>query len=183
MVVSLAACGGSEGVAAPLAVSSATTATTTHLTTTTAETHLGDEELIVAVVERFYEVVIEANNPPDPESDLWDDVAVPVAAGYLRARSVEKLEAGEGNRYPDPRRIQVLAPQIPILDGNAAVINICLRDDTVLHDLTTAEVLNDDVVFVWVQHRLTNTHRGWRVSATTNVQRFDEEAPCVASYQ
>ena len=189
-VVVLATGCGSTGLAAAPAdptVSAAETAGEDHdaVESPAAVSRAGssDEDQIMAVVRRFYEVAIEANNPPNPNSSLWTEVATDELTATVSARSAEKLASGEGTRLAESSFDSVIAPKLVLLEADMAVINTCIRDDAVRYDLATGEVLDSTVGFVWVQHGLTRTGAGWRISTTNNVSQFDQEGPCVSEYR
>ena len=167
---------GSTSTSAPI-----TTSTTT-ATPTTPVAEPNDEERIITVIERFYEVTIEANNPPDPDSPLWDEVVTPDFADTLRETSARNVVDGEGLRYPDPRQPQVIQPRIIVQRGPFAVVDMCLRDDTILYSLADESILNDEVIFVWKQIWMSETAEGWRATTTTSVERFESEDECTASH-
>jgi hypothetical protein len=188
-------CGGSNKEAAPSSTSSPTTSTTvaeaptTTLTTTTtqapttttADPGPSDEDQILDVVTRFWDVVVEANNPPDPDSPLWATVASGDQLDDLRERSREKAAAGEANRYPEPEQSQLPRLEILVIEDGFAVVNVCLRDDTVLYSIETNEVLNDEVLYLWIQLTLQDDG-GWRVIESTLIEQLDGSTSCAEAF-
>jgi len=188
-------CGGANEGAMPSSTSSSTTSTTvteaptttstttsTQVpTTTTADPGPSDEDQILDVVRRFWDVIVEANNPPDPESPLWATVASGEQLDDLRERSREKAAAGEGNRYPEPEQNQLPRLEVLVVEDGFAVINVCLRDDTVLYSIETQEVLNDEVLYFWIQLTLQDD-LGWRVIDSTSIEQLEGDTPCAEAF-
>ncbi|MEM7141358.1 MAG: hypothetical protein AAF548_10030 [Actinomycetota bacterium] len=186
VVLAATACG-DDGDAAPApttsttSTASSTTSTTTTEAAPTTTAEATDEELIIAVVERFYEIVVEANNPPMLDNPIWDEVATPDFADGLRSRAAGNLEDREGLRNPSINPEEIIAPNVLEIANDVAFMEFCLLDDTIAYDLDTDAVIDDSVVFVWIQQTLSKTNDGWRVADTTSIERFGSEAPCVAS--
>ena len=189
--------------AAPINASSPTTTTTVSAPTTTAAppptttaapptttgapsttgVPMSEEEQIFAAIERYYEVLVEANDPPNPDSPLWDDVAVPEFAEALRARTRENLGMRKAVRWAEDRQPWVKSPHIVWRQGSIAVIDLCLRDNGVVYDLDTKEVIDDSVGYYWRQMTVANRSGNWLVSGNQRVEKFDTEEACIASYQ
>ena len=144
---------------------------------------LNEEEQIFAAIERYYEVLIEANDPPDPASPLWDEVAVPEFADRLRAKARENLEVREAVRWAEDRQPWVKSPHIVWRQGSIAVVDLCLRNNGVLYDIGTKEIIDDSVGYYWRQVTVSNRYGNWLVSGTQTVQKFDAEETCIASYR
>ncbi len=175
----------------------APTTTTTAATATTAtgalvapaspapatQSLLSEDEHVFAAVERYFEVLVESNDPPDPSSTLWDDVTTPDRAEALRARAQENLDARRGVRWPPDRQQLVLSPQTVAREGTIAVVDFCLRDSLVTYDLSTDSVIDDSVSFAWMQLTVTDHFGGLLVSQYNRVQEFESEGPCLAAYQ
>ena len=158
-------------------------APTTTTTTTTTGVPLSEEQQIFAAIERYYEVLIEANDPPDPASPLWDEVAVPEFADRLRAKARENLEVRKAVRWAEDRQPWVKSPHIVWRQGSIAVVDLCLRNNGVLYDLGTQEIIDDSVGYYWRQVTVSNRYGNWLVSGNQTVQKFDAEEACIASYQ
>lgn len=166
---------------APANGSSSLSSTDTATTTSTG-LQLSEEEQIFTAIERYFEVLAEANDPPLPDSPLWNDVAAPNLVPDLRAEAGENLAAGIGVRRAEDRQSLVRAPSTILRQDAIAVVDVCLRDDLETYDLDTDTVIDDSVSFVWVQLTVTDQFGGWLVSQHRTIQRFDSEEPCVASY-
>ncbi len=150
---------------------------------TTTGVPMSEEQQIFAAIERYYEVLIEANDPPDPASPLWDEVAVPEFADRLRAKARENLEVRKAVRWAEDRQPWVKSPHIVWRQGSIAVVDLCLRNNGVLYDIGTKEIIDDSVGYYWRQVTVSNHYGSWLVSGNQTVQKFDAEEACIASYQ
>ena len=144
---------------------------------------LSEDDHVFAAIKRYFEAFVEANDPPDPTSKLWDDVATPNRADALRARAEENLAAGRGVRWPGDRQSLVRAPRTILREDSIAVVDTCVRDSLVTYDLNTNAVIDDSVLYFWVQLTVTDHFGGLLVSQYRKVQEFDSEGPCIAAYQ
>jgi len=194
VVLATACSDDSGGDAAPTTTSSTTTSTTSPSTIsttvvpttteapTTTVSELTDEEQIIAVVERFYEVIVEANNPPILDNPIWDEVANGEFATDLRGRAVQSLEERHGLRNPENDPPPVNQPEMAFMEPGSAILDICHRDDAILFDLDTGETINDEVIFNWTQLWITKVDGQWLIDRANSVEQFDSEASCVDSY-
>ena len=139
---------------------------------------MSDEDQIIAVIDRFWDVVVEVRNPPDPESDLWDEVAT----GSLMENVTADLAVGEAARHPDGNPENLVRLEVLTLEDEFALVNLCLRDDTIAYDMATGAILNDEVLYVHIQHQVEPTEAGWRVSRSFLIESFEEESSCVESF-
>ncbi|MCY3849749.1 MAG: hypothetical protein OXF75_02965 [Acidimicrobiaceae bacterium] len=144
---------------------------------------LGEEEQMSAAIVYYFEVLAKANDPPDPHSLLWDDVATPNRAAALRAEAQENLTARRGFRRPEDRQRLVYAPSTVLRQDSIAVVNLCLRDNLETYDLDTDAVIDESVSYTWVQLTVTDHFGGWLVSQHRTVQQFESQELCAASYQ
>lgn len=173
----------------PITVSPTTTVTpsTSSAPTTapaiTSGVPLNEEEQIFAAIERYYEVLVEANDPPNPQSPLWDEIATPKRAGALRAKAQENLAANRGVRWPEDRQPLVQAPQTVLRQESIAVVDLCLRDNLETYDINSRAVIDDSVSYAWAQLTVTDHFGGWLVSQYRTVQKFESQEPCIAAYQ
>ncbi len=144
---------------------------------------LSEDDHVFAAIERYYEVLVEANDPPDPTSTLWDDVTTAKRADALRVKAQQNLAARRGVRWPADRQPLVRAPNTVVRRDSIAVVDICLRDSLVTYDLDTDAVIDDSVLYSWVQLTVTDHFGGLLVSQYNKVQEFESEGPCTAAYQ
>ena len=150
---------------------------------TTAAALLSEDDHVFAAIERYFEVVVEVNDPPNPDSPLFDDIASPWHAVGLRRDARENLTLGRGTRVPVDRQPFVRAPNTVVRRDSIAVVDICLRDNLETYDLNTDAVIDDSVAYSWVQLTVTDHFGGLLVSQFNTVQKFDSEEPCIAAYR
>ena len=150
---------------------------------TTAAALLSEDDHVFAAIERYFEVVVEVNDPPNPDSPLFDDIASPWHAVGLRRDARENLTLGRGTRVPADRQPFVRAPNTVVRRDSIAVVDICLRDNLETYDLNTDAVIDDSVAYSWVQLTVTDHFGGLLVSQFNTVQKFDSEEPCIAAYR
>ena len=150
---------------------------------TTAAALLSEDDHVFAAIDRYFEVIVEANDPPNPDSPLFDDIASPARAAELRGMARENLTLGRGIRLPADRQPFVRAPHTVLRQDTIAVVDLCLRDNLETYDLNTDAVIDDSVVYSWVQLTVTDHFGGLLVSQFNTVQRFDSEEPCRAAYR
>ena len=150
---------------------------------TTAAALLSEDDHVFAAIERYFEVVVEVNDPPNPNSPIFDDIASPWHAVDLRRNARENLTLGRGTRVPADRQPFVRAPNTVVRRDSIAVVDICLRDNLETYDLNTDAVIDDSVAYSWVQLTVTDHFGGLLVSQFNTVQKFDSEEPCIAAYR
>ncbi len=176
------------GTVTPTTAQAANTTSPTSAPTTTAPAPddgdpASEAEQILAAIERYYRVLVEANDPPDPNSPLWDSVAAPRRAAALRAKAAENLAADRGVRWPEDRQPLVHAPLTILRQDSIAVVNLCLRDSLETYDVNTGTVIDDSVSYSWAQLTVTDHFGPWLVSQYRTVQEFESQEPCIAAYQ
>ncbi len=144
---------------------------------------LGEDDHVFAAIRRYFEVLVEANDPPDPNSTLWDDVATPDRADALRAKARENLAARRGVRWPVDRRPLLHAPATVLRRDSIAVVDTCVRDGLVTYDLDTDAVIDDSILYFWAQLTVTDHFGGLLVSQYRKIQEFESEGPCIDAYR
>lgn len=144
---------------------------------------LSDDDQVFAAVRRYFEAVVEANDPPDPTSTLFDAVATPDRADALRTRAQQNFAARRGIRWPADRQPLVRAPRTVLRHDSIAVVDTCVRDSLVTYDLDSDAALNNAVSFFWVQLTVTDHFGPLLVSQYRRIQDFQSEGPCVDAYQ
>lgn len=162
------------------APSTSTAPVTTSTTTPAAPT---DEERIDALVERYWQVVFAANNPPDPEHSGWDEVATPGLAESRRARSAENLENNFGIAPLDPDEPFNLGSVVTLVGETSAIAFHCFRDFAYSFDLRNGSRTEEVRVVAVERIELKRLPDGWRVNFVEFVRGYDpgEEDQCLAS--
>lgn len=160
------------------------TTTTAPPTTTTTTPIPTDEEQIDALIERYWQVVFAANNPPDPDYPGWDEVATPRLAEGRRARSAENLQNNRGIAPLEPDARFNLGSVVTVLDGQAIGFH-CFRDFAYGYELDTGEVLGEARVVSLVRVEVVETEVGWRLRLVDPFEhwRDGEEAACVEALE
>ena len=150
---------------------------------TTAAALLSEDDHVFAAIKRYFDVIVEVNDPPNPDSPLFDDIAAPKHAADLRGKARENLTLGRGIRVPADRQPFVRAPHTVLRQDSIAVVDLCLRDNLETYDLSTDAVVDGSVTNSWVQLTVTDHFGGLLVSQFNTVQKFDSEEPCIAAYR
>ena len=144
---------------------------------------LSEDDHVFAAISRYFEAVVEANDPPDPTSTLFDDVATPDRADALRARAQHNLAARRGVRWPADRQPLIRAPHTVLRRDSIAVVDTCVRDSLVTYDLDSDAAVNSSVSYFWVQLTVTDHFGPLLVSQYRKVQDFRSEGSCIDAYQ
>jgi hypothetical protein len=156
---------------------SSTTTSTQPPATTTADPGPSDEDQILDVVRRYWDVLVIANDPPSPDSLLWESVASGERLELLRQRSRERSTAGEGTRHPPIQMNQLPRIEILVIEDGVAAVNICLRDDVILYDLATGEILDDQILHFWYQMIVAKSDV-WLVTESNRIEELTQEEAC-----
>ncbi len=171
---------------APAATSTVTTTAESPTPTPTAAEAPGNdrsaEDEIRAVTDLSLHALVEGMNPPNPDHDVWALVAVGERLESFRARAAQKLAAGEGNRYRNERHSLIARAEFLLLEDTRAVIDMCVVDDTLLYDLTTGEILDDEIRLGHFQVALDLTDAGWRVARALLINRLETEDECDSAF-
>ena len=144
---------------------------------------LSSDDQVFAAISRYFEAVVEANDPPDPTSTLFDGVATPDRADALRARAQQNLAARRGVRWPADRQPLIRAPHTVLRRDSIAVVDACVRDSLVTYDLDSDAAINSSVSYFWVQLTVTDHFGPLLVSQYRKIQDFQSEGPCIDAYQ
>ena len=144
---------------------------------------LSSDDQVFAAIRRYFEAVVEANDPPDPTSTLFDGVATPDRADALRARAQQNLAARRGVRWPADRQPLIRAPHTVLRRDSIAVVDACVRDSLVTYDIDSDAAINSLVSYFWVQLTVTDYFGPLLVSQYRKIQDFQSEGPCIDAYQ
>ena len=142
----------------------------------------GDEDQIRAVIDLYWHALVNGMDPPDPDHDVWETVAAGARLEELRATAAQKRDAGEANRYRGKPHPLVTRAELVGLNDGLAIVNLCVFDDTLLVDVETGEILDDDLRLGWLQHLVELTPDGWRVIRTLLIERHDTAAQCDSAF-
>ena len=144
---------------------------------------LSEDSHVFAAVGDYFDALVEANDPPDPTSGLFSEIATPNLAELLRADTQEHLSARQGIRRPADRQTLMRAPQTVLRRDSIAVVDACIRDNLVVYNLDTGAAEDDSLRYLWVQLTVTDQYGPLLVSQYRKVQEFDSEEPCIGAYR
>ena len=167
---------------APATTSSSSSTTTTSITTTTTPTVDDREAEILAVIDLYIDVFVEGMNPPDPEYGLWETVTIGAELEHVRRLAAERLQAGRGTRHRDEPHPLVTRAAFLLLETETALIDICVVDDTLVYDIATGEIVDDEIRYAHLQVAVEHTADGWRVARALLIDRFHVESECGAAF-
>ncbi len=162
--------------------STTTSTTTTTTTSTTTAAPLSDEAQILDVIERYWQAIAVGFDPPEPNAELWADVATFENAVRRLERQQARLDAGEGVRNANPEGPFVLAGVVTsITDGEATAI-VCVVDDAALYDIESGEVLATEALISQNRTELRFDGGRWLVDRSSQEAFFEvgEEDTCAA---
>ncbi|MDZ7733734.1 MAG: hypothetical protein U5R31_12260 [Acidimicrobiia bacterium] len=179
LALALAGCGGGEREESATTSAEVETSTTTAepgTTSTTAEEN-GERKAILAAVEGYWQTIREASNPPDPGHPGFDQFFT----GEARQQSLETMRGrqvlGHGVRLPtDSQYSHDL--EVAEIAATHAVVTDCAVDDTVLFELETGEIVNDEVQTLSWRTELELVNGAWKVSVNTVEREWEGVAGC-----
>ncbi len=180
----LAACGGgSDGASADESATSTSTpvdppTSASSTTEATTSTTIDDEEAaILAAVDGYYESFVDMNAPPDPTHPGLERYRAGEVRELALSNVQERLDLDQAIRLPTESQSTHTA-SVASVDGAAAVVRVCSVDDSILYDIPSDVVLNDDVLTFAVEMHLALTDV-WRVTETIETGRWEGAVPCV----
>ena len=136
---------------------------------------LSDEQQILDVIERYWWTVGNAFDPPEPNAELWLDVATYENTIRRLERQQAKLDAGEGIRNSNPDGPFVLSGAVRSATSESAVAVVCVRDDATLYDLKTGEILAAEALISLNRTELRFDGEKWLVDASSQEAFFDPD--------
>jgi hypothetical protein len=176
----VAGCGGGsrEGESVATSMPAPSSAVEQVVTSLTSSTRVpSEEEAVLAAVQGYWNAVLAANNPPDPDlPGLRAVMAGPALATTLQ-RIEERRSMGQVVRLPDQSRFRSDA-RIERVDGDRAVVLNCLVDDSLVVDGPSGLVLNSRVSTFLFRLTMNRTDGGWRVTEVAQVKRWDGVTAC-----
>ena len=137
-----------------------------------------DEAAVLAAVDCYWDTIVEANDPPDPDHPGFDRCFTGAALERSRGNVEERRLLGQ--RLIDPSgSVQRTTPQVTMSDGSA-VVSQCTVDDGVLVDAPTGQTLNDRVASGRVELLLRLENGQWRVAESRLTTKSDGTSACDA---
>jgi hypothetical protein len=151
----------------------ATTSTTRATTTTTPD----PKTAVLAAYQRFWQVWLEANNPPNPNDPRLAEVDTGAQLSLDRAAIRKNLADGIAFRKASPSRADHRIAMIS-LSANRALLQDCSLDDGIVIDRSSGSVVNADVLtYLW---KVTLVKKGgqWKVEDNTKVRKWPGANDC-----
>ena len=165
------ACAGHHGSAAP--ATSATTTSTAAPTTSRPD----PTAAVLAAYQRFWQVWLEANDPPDPNDPALAEVASGPQLALEKAQIARNLQGGVAFVPARPSHAQH-RPSVVDLSAHRATVVDCALDDGVVVARATNTVLNADVVTYLWRATLTNKGGRWKVTDNTREGKWSGASDC-----
>lgn len=176
-MLGLVACGSDDdppdavpGTAPDGTADSGTTAPATVPKTTGPPT---EEEAVLAAVQCYWDTIVEANDPPNPDHPGFERCMMGPALEHSRRLTIEHREMNR--TVSDPTGSTQRTNTLVTVEGDTAVVTECIVDDAVVSDAASGTVLNDRVISAEIRIDLERHDGAWRVSNGTVTA--DQEGP------
>lgn len=190
-VLGAAACSGDGESSLP---SSSTTTTSTISTSTTASeptsttattgttSPTDDEEAVI--LQRyleFWDVRFEANSEPvDPADPRLADLATDAQLTNVLEETQRRADQGLALRNPTDS-VTERRPVVVTVDGSEATIQDCSINDTIVYRVSDGEVIDDSTVTRSVSATMRKVDGVWKLSSTSEIQKWEGVAGCALS--
>ena len=191
VVLAAAACSGdgessspdSSTSSTPTSSTSTTTSEPTSPTATTDTTSpIGDEEAVI--LERyleFWDVRFEANSDPvDPADPRLADLATDAQLNNVLEETQRRADQGLALRNPTDS-VTERRPVVVSVDGSEATIQDCSINDTIVYRVSDGEVIDDSTVTRSVSATMRKVDGVWKLSSTSEIQKWEGVAGCALS--
>lgn len=136
-----------------------------------------EEEQVLAAVQCYWDTLIAANSPPDPDHPGFDRCFTGRALETAIAVTTNRANLGQAVRDADgivPQTVEVLT-----VDDREAKVRNCLVDDGVLIDGDTGRVLNDGISTQITELSLLLGADGhWRVEYALLAEKWEGRQEC-----
>ena len=191
VAVLAAACSGDGDSSSPDSSTSSTSTSSTSTTTseptsTTATTDTtsptADEEAVI--LERyleFWDVRFEANSDPvDPADPRLADLATDAQLTNVLEETQRRADQGLALRNPTDS-VTERRPVVVSVDGSEATIQDCSISDTIVYRVSDGEVIDDSTVTRSVSATMRKVDGVWKLSSTSEIQKWEGVAGCALS--
>ena len=191
VAVLAAACSGDGDSSSPDSSTSSTSTSSTSTTTseptsTTATTDTtsptADEEAVI--LERyleFWDVRFEANSDPvDPADPRLADLATDAQLTNVLEETQRRADQGLALRNPTDS-VTERRPVVVSVDGSEATIQDCSINDTIVYRVSDGEVIDDSTVTRSVSATMRKVDGVWKLSSTSEIQKWEGVAGCALS--
>lgn len=190
-VLAATACSGDGDSSSPSSSTSSTstssTSTTTSEPTSTAATtdttsSTGDEEaVILEQYLEFWDVRFEANSEPvDPTNPRLADLATDAQLTNVLEETQRRADQGLALRNPTDS-VTERRPIVVSIDGSEATIQDCSINDTIVYRVSDGEVIDDSIVTRSVSATMRKVDGVWKLSSTSEIQKWEGVAGCALS--
>lgn len=147
--------------------------------TTTASAASSEEAEIIAAVLGYWDTVLAANSPPNPEHPDLEKYASGRALEVALANINRRRALGQGVRLPEPT-VSRHSPVVESIAGDSVTVLDCSVDDGVLVDLASGLVLNDAVSTNKWRTTLDRIDGDWKVVSNELLWSADGVVSCAA---
>jgi hypothetical protein len=154
-----------------------TTTTTATATTEPAEEFDSVEDEIIARYRGYWDARFAANSPPNPDDPALREYATGDQLGHVIDEAEAHRADGVELRRPDsPVDFQTVS--VVSVDGDAAVVQECVVNDTVIVRSDSGAVVDDAVATYNVRGDMQRVDGEWRLAAANQLQRWEGVAGC-----
>lgn len=190
-VLAATACSGDGESSSPGSSTSSTSTTSTSTTTseptsttaTTGTTSPTDDEQAV-ILQRyleFWDVRFEANSDPvDPADPRLADLATDAQLNNVLEETQRRADQGLALRNPTDS-VTERRPVVVSVDGSEATIQDCSINDTIVYRVSDGEVIDDSTVTRSVSATMRKVDGVWKLSSTSEIQKWEGVAGCALS--
>lgn len=127
----------------------------------------GEEAAVLAAVDCYWQTIVEANDPPDPDHPGFDRCFTGPALERSRGNVIERQQLRRA--VVDPTGVQRSGTTV-VLEQATGIVSECFIDDAVTVDSTTGRAIDDSVTTYWVEFRLRKEGMEWKVYDNTNLR-------------
>jgi hypothetical protein len=135
------------------------------------------EDAIIARYELYWDARFAANSPPNPDDPALREYATGEQLDHVIAETESNLAEGvEFRRADDP--IDFRTVTVASLDGDTAVVQECVVNDTVVVRSDSGAIVDDTVATYNVRGDMLRVDGEWRLAAANQLQRWEGVAGC-----
>ena len=141
-----------------------------------------DEPIDVQIAGRiraFFDTreAVNAGPEPDPNSTELAEVATGEALASAVSETQRRLDDGRAIRAGEQGLAEIRVGTVQV-DGEAAQAAVCSIDDGVIYEVSSGEVVNDDVVTHNYLIEMELASDGWKVARVVRLQQWEGVAGC-----
>lgn len=166
---------GSASPATSAAASPSPTAPSTSAPSTEANREGEVVDAYMAAREAFSASLVD----PDPDDPELAATHVDPMLAEVRRMNAEWRGSGRAGRFPDDSIARAVPMSIEVT-GDAATVEICGVDDSIVYETATGTVLDDSVVTVHSSSTLRLVEGTWKLATRTEFARWEGVTECDA---